>query len=66
MTYGTNNDIRNSQDLDPVEYAPIRGSTMREIKFNTETSPLYNRGDMVLIWVNEADLIQMKEAGNEW
>lgn len=41
-----------------VEYCHCRMSVTREERDRLRSTRLYNKGDMVLIWANEGDLIQ--------
>jgi hypothetical protein len=38
------------------------GETLEEIREQARTSPLYQRGDMVLVWVNEGDLYALEHS----
>jgi len=34
---------------------PVKGNTLEEMKENARNNPLYSKGDMILMWVNEGD-----------
>lgn len=41
-----------------VRYCHAKGGTFSEMQDNAHQSPLYERGDMILVWVNEGDIIE--------
>ncbi|MFC4236295.1 hypothetical protein ACFOY8_13875 [Thalassospira xianhensis] len=40
-----------------VEYVQAEGATFDEMRINARNTPLFKRGDMRLVWVNEGDLL---------
>ena len=41
-----------------VRYCHAKGDTFSEMQDNAHANPLYERGDMILVWVNEGDIIE--------
>ena len=39
-----------------MDYERASGNTLEEMREKARSSPLYQRGDMTLVWVNEGDL----------
>ena len=45
-----------------VRYCSARGQTFSEMQDSAHASPLYDAGDMILVWVNEGDIIEYGQA----
>lgn len=43
------------------DYARPVGADLNEWRENARTTALYQRGDMVLVWVNQADLDPLRD-----
>lgn len=48
--------------MQAVKYCHAKGKTFSEMQSNAHANPLYERGDMILVWVNEGDIIEHGEA----
>lgn len=50
-------------DIWALEFVPAKGATLDEMRDDARNSPLFQYGDMRLIWVNEGVLNEMEIAG---